>query len=49
MMLLGERNWQIPGWLDRVLPHLNIEGSAARVGEVDAPAPARSVPEPVTP
>jgi RND superfamily putative drug exporter len=28
MMLLGSANWKIPGWLDRVLPHLNIEGSA---------------------
>jgi RND superfamily putative drug exporter len=26
--LLGSANWKIPGWLDRVLPHLNIEGSA---------------------
>ena len=32
MMLLGERNWQIPGWLDRVLPQFNIEGEAARAG-----------------
>ncbi|MGI9183594.1 MAG: MMPL family transporter [Solirubrobacteraceae bacterium] len=30
MMLCGERNWRIPGWLDRVLPHLSIEGESAR-------------------
>ncbi|HEY5189993.1 MAG TPA: MMPL family transporter [Solirubrobacteraceae bacterium] len=30
MMLCGERNWQIPTWLDRVLPHLNVEGESAR-------------------
>jgi RND superfamily putative drug exporter len=26
--LVGERTWQIPAWLDRVLPRLNIEGTA---------------------
>jgi RND superfamily putative drug exporter len=25
--LVGRRTWQIPGWLDRVLPRLNIEGT----------------------
>jgi RND superfamily putative drug exporter len=29
MLLLGKRNWALPGWLDRVLPHLNVEGSVA--------------------
>jgi putative drug exporter of the RND superfamily len=32
--LVGERTWQIPGWLDRVLPRLNIEGT---VLPADAP------------
>ncbi len=27
MELLGDWNWYMPGWLDRVLPHLNVEGS----------------------
>jgi RND superfamily putative drug exporter len=27
MELLGERNWWIPRWLDRLLPHLEIERS----------------------
>jgi RND superfamily putative drug exporter len=26
MKLLGERNWWVPGWLDRILPRLDIEG-----------------------
>jgi RND superfamily putative drug exporter len=26
MELLGDRNWWIPKWLDRVLPHINVEG-----------------------
>jgi RND superfamily putative drug exporter len=28
MALLGRANWWIPAWLDRVLPHLDVEGSA---------------------
>ena len=28
--LVGERTWQIPGWLDRILPRLNIEGTSIR-------------------
>jgi RND superfamily putative drug exporter len=27
MELLGERNWWLPAWLDRLLPTLNVEGS----------------------
>ena len=33
MALLGRANWWLPGWLDRLLPHVNIEGAA--------PAPVR--------
>jgi RND superfamily putative drug exporter len=29
MELLGDRNWWFPGWLDRVLPRLNVEGEPA--------------------
>ena len=28
MELLGEKNWWLPGWLDRVLPTIHIEGQA---------------------
>ena len=28
MELLGERNWWLPKWLDRILPTLNVEGHA---------------------
>jgi putative drug exporter of the RND superfamily len=31
MELLGDRNWWIPKWLDRVLPRLHIEGKHAPV------------------
>jgi putative drug exporter of the RND superfamily len=26
MVLVGKANWYIPGWLDRILPHISIEG-----------------------
>ncbi len=28
MELLGDKNWWLPKWLDRILPRLNVEGSA---------------------
>jgi putative drug exporter of the RND superfamily len=28
MALLGNANWWLPGWLDRVLPHVNLTGDA---------------------
>jgi len=30
--LIGEPTWRIPGWLDRLLPRLNIEGTALPAG-----------------
>jgi RND superfamily putative drug exporter len=48
MELLGDRNWWIPAWLDRIIPRLNVEGpshGAAPAGGAVAPAPA--APEPV--
>ncbi|MYB04545.1 MAG: MMPL family transporter, partial [Acidimicrobiaceae bacterium] len=30
MELLGARNWWLPGWLDRILPNLDVEGSSER-------------------
>jgi RND superfamily putative drug exporter len=33
MLLLGKLNWALPAWLDRVLPHLNVEGSVAAAPE----------------
>jgi RND superfamily putative drug exporter len=29
MELLGDRNWWLPRWLDRLLPHVDIEGEPA--------------------
>jgi RND superfamily putative drug exporter len=28
MELLGDRNWWLPGWLDRILPTIDVEGHA---------------------
>jgi putative drug exporter of the RND superfamily len=27
MHLIGRRNWALPSWLDRVLPHVSVEGT----------------------
>jgi RND superfamily putative drug exporter len=27
MFVIGDANWRIPGWLDRLLPHFSIEGT----------------------
>jgi RND superfamily putative drug exporter len=32
--LLGDANWWLPGWLDRLIPHLNVEG-VERPGDRD--------------
>jgi RND superfamily putative drug exporter len=37
MHLLGRANWWIPRWLDRILPHLNVEPAAP--AELVAPVP----------
>jgi RND superfamily putative drug exporter len=38
MELLGDRNWWLPHWLDRLLPHLDVEGET---GPPPADAEAR--------
>jgi RND superfamily putative drug exporter len=45
MLVLGDANWKLPRVLQRSLPHLRVEGSAAR--RAVAPEPRREpVPEP---
>ncbi|MFE3791589.1 MMPL family transporter, partial [Streptomyces goshikiensis] len=39
MILLGKANWWLPGWLDRALPRIDIEGG-------DHEPPPRTVPAP---
>ncbi|NNE10640.1 MAG: MMPL family transporter, partial [Ilumatobacter sp.] len=42
MKLMGDANWWLPGWLDRRLPVIDIDGGAANDTEVE---PAVSMPE----
>ncbi len=35
MSLLGKANWWLPGWLDRILPHLDLEGTGTDAPVVD--------------
>jgi RND superfamily putative drug exporter len=46
MELLGDRNWWLPRWLDRLLPSIDVEGEA--VAAVAAPATAWPEAEPDT-
>jgi RND superfamily putative drug exporter len=47
MLLVGERMWWLPRWLDKLLPNLDIEGEALarRLAPSDAD-PAAPVPDP---
>ena len=44
--IVGERTWRIPAWLDRVLPRLNIEGTALPSDTASEGARAGSAPYP---
>jgi putative drug exporter of the RND superfamily len=37
MELLGDRNWWLPGWLDRLLPHIDADGRGAVDAQAGAP------------
>ena len=39
MELLGDRNWWLPGWLDRLLPHIHVEGRSANPEATATPDP----------
>ena len=51
MELLGNANWWLPRWLDRVLPRVDVEGHeeppSAEVGEVNEPVGADKQGRPV--
>ncbi|MFN8174237.1 MAG: MMPL family transporter [Solirubrobacteraceae bacterium] len=38
--ILGARTWRLPGWLDRRLPHMAVEGKELLDGELAGPEPA---------
>ena len=35
MELLGDRNWWLPRWLDRILPNIDVEGTPDRLDDDD--------------
>ena len=39
MELLGDRNWWLPGWLDRLLPNIDIDGHEAQSYNIDMREP----------
>jgi RND superfamily putative drug exporter len=41
MHLFGRANWWLPGWLDRILPHLNVEPAPVS-GLAEVPQPVAS-------
>ncbi|MER7178266.1 MMPL family transporter [Streptomyces hyaluromycini] len=42
LALLGDRAWSLPGWIDRRLPHVDIEGEKLAVAAEPAPADAEA-------
>jgi RND superfamily putative drug exporter len=47
MELLGDRNWWLPAWLDRLLPNIHVEGHV--LTDDEATAPEALVPTPPVP
>jgi RND superfamily putative drug exporter len=39
MELLGDRNWWLPGWLDRLLPNVHVEGHEVTDDDTAGPEP----------
>lgn len=48
MALLGDKAWWLPRWLERVLPHFDIEGEAVEreLSLADWPEPGTTIPTP---
>src|SRR4051794_39209305 len=50
MSLAGRANWWLPGWLDRILPHIDLEGGhqpSADIALIDVQPQPEPEPEPV--
>jgi putative drug exporter of the RND superfamily len=43
MSLAGRANWWLPNWLDRILPHIDLDGGHAHDGEVVEVMPEREL------
>jgi len=47
MLVMGSRTWWLPRWLDRLLPHISVEGGDHAPAPPAAPAPTGgALPEP---
>jgi len=46
MILLGKAAWWLPGWLDKILPNVDVEGEALRRHLDKSAAQPASVPQP---
>ena len=44
MELLGDRNWWLPGWIDRILPRIHIDGGHDLDAELAALTESESSP-----
>ena len=50
MTILGKANWWLPGWLDKVLPHVSveseedIEAGASEIEDIEDPDEKESQP-----
>ena len=44
MELLGDWNWWLPGWLDQILPRINVESSTTLEQELEAMATEEGSP-----
>lgn len=44
LSLLGRAAWWLPAWLDRLLPHVDVEGSSVDTAAAAAPAPEEDLP-----
>jgi RND superfamily putative drug exporter len=49
MHLFGRANWWLPGWMDRMLPRLHVEGSTETPRAADPGAEPTEEPRPVEP
>ena len=44
MELLGDRNWWLPGWLDRLLPNIHLEGHEVTEEDIGGGVTGRKTP-----
>jgi RND superfamily putative drug exporter len=42
MLTVGKANWWLPSWLDRIVPHLNVEGQGSSVPEAEPTPPGHT-------